>query len=131
MDNQEQKQTSSELPKPVVGSETLPMPADQLAAPSEKTTAVGTADPASSAQAMAAAQSIVGDSSAQPPASATSTSHLSAQDVDLIEKEWVQKAKDIVSHTIGDPYTQNKEINKIKADYIKKRYNKDIKQTNE
>ena len=49
-------------------------------------------------------------------------------DADLIEKEWVLKAKEIVARTHGDPYEQNSEINKIKADYIKKRYNKDIKQ---
>lgn len=56
---------------------------------------------------------------------------LSAADVDLIEKEWVQKAKAIVAATQGDPFLQNKEINKIKADYIKKRYNKDIKVASE
>jgi hypothetical protein len=50
-----------------------------------------------------------------------------ADDIDLIEKEWVEKAKHIVQATLGDPYVQNKEINKIKADYIKKRYNKDIR----
>lgn len=49
-----------------------------------------------------------------------------AEDVDLIEKEWVDKAKAIVNHTKDDPHRQNKEINKMKADYIKKRYNKDI-----
>lgn len=50
-----------------------------------------------------------------------------ADDIDLIEKEWVHKAKEIVEHTNGDPYTQNKEMNKVKADYLKKRYNKDLK----
>jgi hypothetical protein len=49
-----------------------------------------------------------------------------ADDVDLIEKEWVEKAKAIVSQTKEDPYKQNKEISKMKADYIKKRYNKDV-----
>jgi hypothetical protein len=56
---------------------------------------------------------------------------LQAADLDLIEKEWVIKAKQIVASTHGDPHKQNKEINKIKADYIKKRYNKDIKLTAE
>ncbi len=50
-----------------------------------------------------------------------------ADDVDLIEKEWVEKAKHIVAITIGDPYQQNKQLSKVKADYIKKRYNKIIK----
>lgn len=50
-----------------------------------------------------------------------------AEDVDLIEKAWVEKAKAIVRNTHGDPYTQNRELSKIKAEYIKKRYSKDIK----
>jgi general stress protein 26 len=50
-----------------------------------------------------------------------------ADDADLIEKEWVEKAKEIVEQTKHDPYLQNKEITKVKADYMKKRYNKDIK----
>jgi hypothetical protein len=49
-----------------------------------------------------------------------------ANDIDLIEKEWVQKAKAIVQSTQGDPYLQNKQINRMKVEYIKKRYNKDI-----
>jgi len=50
-----------------------------------------------------------------------------ADDADLIEKEWVDRAKRIVEHTKHDPYTQNKHMNVMKADYLKKRYNKDIK----
>lgn len=50
-----------------------------------------------------------------------------ADDLDLIEKEWVRKAKEIVMATQGDPYNQNKQMNEMKVDYIKKRYNKDIK----
>lgn len=54
-----------------------------------------------------------------------------ADDVDLIEKEWVEKAKEIVEKTRDNPYLQNKAISEIKSDYIKKRYNKDIAATKE
>lgn len=50
-----------------------------------------------------------------------------AEDSDLIEKEWVDKAKSIAGRTRDDPYMQSKEMNRMKADYLKKRYNKDIK----
>lgn len=50
-----------------------------------------------------------------------------AEDSDLIEKEWVERAKEIVEHTKDDPYEQQKALSKMKADYMKKRYNKDIK----
>ena len=49
-----------------------------------------------------------------------------ADDVDLIEKEWVDKAKAIVARTRDDPNKQNLDINRFKADYLKTRYSKDI-----
>lgn len=48
-----------------------------------------------------------------------------AADVDLIEKEWVDKAKQIVEHTLDDPYSQQEALSQMKAEYLKKRYNKD------
>jgi hypothetical protein len=50
-----------------------------------------------------------------------------ADDVDLIEKEWVEKAKQIVDSTVGDPYTQAKHLSQMKAEYVKKRYGRDVK----
>ena len=50
-----------------------------------------------------------------------------AEDSDLIEKEWVERAKQIVSHTRHDPHEQQKALSLMKADYMKKRYNRDIK----
>lgn len=58
---------------------------------------------------------------------AASQTPILAEDLDLIEKEWVRIAKSVVEATIGDPYAQNIEINKVKADYIQKRYNKAVK----
>jgi hypothetical protein len=54
-----------------------------------------------------------------------------ADDNDLIEKEWVIKAKQIVEQTKDDPYNQNEQIVRLRADYLKKRYNKDIKMSKE
>ena len=62
-----------------------------------------------------------------PLASVPSDTPLVADDVDLIEKEWVHKAKEIVERTKQDPFLQNKEIGRLRADYMKKRYDKDIK----
>lgn len=49
-----------------------------------------------------------------------------ADDSDLIEKEWVTRAKQIVSSTHDDPFQQNRSIMKLRADYLKKRYNKNV-----
>ena len=65
---------------------------------------------------------------AQGDVPATTTNGLQASDdTDLIEKEWVNKAKQIVEKTRDDPYKQSEELTVVKADYIKKRYNKTIK----
>ena len=75
-------------------------------------------------------QSGVSDDSS---ASSTNTSNLTddnpliANDDDLIEKEWVEKAKQIVNRTKEDPGEQSKELSYMKSDYMKKRYNKEIK----
>lgn len=72
-------------------------------------------------------QAPVLDPVTQPPQASTSGAPHIADDTDLIEKEWVIKAKEIVAKTSHDPHLQNREMNKFKADYLKKRYNKDIK----
>lgn len=56
-----------------------------------------------------------------------SSTPATAEDVDLIEKEWVEKAKQIVHSTQGDPYAQSQQLNQMKSDYIKKRYNREVK----
>lgn len=92
-------------PAPAVAPPVDPGLATPPAAPPASPTASPTGDPALPAQ---------------------GASPLIADDNDLIEKEWVEKAKQLVEQTKGDPYKQNQEMNKFKASYIKKRYNKDI-----
>jgi|SRR5581483_4498363 len=62
-------------------------------------------------------------------AAPTDTNPAMADDVDLIEKEWVDKAKAIVERTREDPHQQNKQLNEFKADYMKKRYGKEMRLT--
>jgi len=51
---------------------------------------------------------------------------LVANDDDLIEKEWVDKAKKIVADTRDDPYRREEAVNKLQVDYIKKRYGREL-----
>jgi general stress protein 26 len=60
------------------------------------------------------------------PANPTASLQAS-DDSDLIEKEWVNKAKQIVERTRDDPHKQTEELTLVKVDYMKKRYNKTIK----
>jgi hypothetical protein len=50
-----------------------------------------------------------------------------AADNDLIEKEWVEKAKEIAEKTRSNPYQKQEELAKMKADYLKKRYNREVR----
>jgi hypothetical protein len=65
---------------------------------------------------------------AAPAALGTGTPSI-ADDGDLIEKEWVLKAKQIVASTANDPFQQNRQLAIMKADYMQKRYGKIIKLT--
>jgi hypothetical protein len=57
---------------------------------------------------------------------ATITSPLVAADEDLIEKEWVDKAKEIILHTKDDPHTRTQKVNELQRDYLQKRYGRTV-----
>lgn len=47
-------------------------------------------------------------------------------DDDLIEKKWVEAAKEIVDKTKDNPYQQDESVNKLKVDYIDKRFGRKL-----
>lgn len=49
-----------------------------------------------------------------------------AADEDLIEKEWVDKAKKIILDTRDDPARREREVGKLQSDYLRKRYGKEL-----
>lgn len=138
MDPQLPPQTSFEVPSTRPAGDMVPLtpvnqesrPATPEFAPNPQTMPVQSQpQPLPQPSQMGAQQAI---QTALPPVpQATPSIHPAApavaDDLDLIEKEWVNKAKAIVAQTRTDPYAQNSEMNKFKADYMKKRYNKDIK----
>jgi hypothetical protein len=50
-----------------------------------------------------------------------------ADDSNDLDQEWVDRAKDIVEKTKSDPFAESREISKVKAAYLKARYNKEFK----
>ena len=56
----------------------------------------------------------------------TTDTPIVAGDDDLIEKEWVDKAKKIVAETKSDPYRREEQVNKLQVDYLKKRYGREL-----
>lgn len=59
-------------------------------------------------------------------AAAVDDSSSLAADEDLIEKEWVDRAKKIINDTRDDPHAREREISILQAEYIRKRYGRII-----
>ena len=76
---------------------------------------------ASTAAAIAVPVTPVQVPQSQPTVSATP---LVAADEDLIEKEWVDKAKEIINQTKDDPHARTQKVNELQRDYLQKRYGK-------
>lgn len=55
-----------------------------------------------------------------------SVTPLVAGDDDLIEKEWVDRAKKIVADTKEDPYKREEAVSELQKDYQKKRYGREL-----
>ncbi len=120
---------------PLPPTETAPLRAEQQSKqaelPGSSLPPVPSPQPATSAQPAAIAPPLTGPDPAASASALGGTTPDMADDVDLIEKEWVDKAKAIVDHTREDPHQQNKQLNEFKADYMKKRYGKDVRLTDE
>jgi hypothetical protein len=91
----------------------------------QQTQGVGGGDPNWQAQPAVSVASPA-QASPAPVAPVTNDMPLVAKDDDLIEQEWVQKAKKIVAATKDDPYRQEQEVSKLQADYLQKRYGKEV-----
>lgn len=68
---------------------------------------------------------------ADEPIAQASAAPIAANDDDLIEKEWVDHAKKIISETKDDPFKREQEISKLQIEYIKKRYGRIIGEVSE
>jgi hypothetical protein len=130
MDPNNYEQPGLRLPEPHSGAEsTQARPEKVISVSPEILLGQNQPAPTSSAQALTIAPAAPQPATDKPISSSATDLPAMADDTDLIEKEWVIKAKAIVERTKYDPHQQKTEISNIKADYLKKRYNKDIKVT--
>ncbi len=121
----EDKNNNYELPMPQDGltssSELVPLAPESVPTPSSSNP-VNPIMPLPQAPLPLAGNDDSSTSTQDPGASS-----IKADDVDLIEKEWVIKAKKIIEETRDNPYAQNKELSKVKASYVKIRFNREVK----
>jgi hypothetical protein len=71
-------------------------------------------------------QPVINDNSAVQITSSNDDTPAVAADDDLIEKEWVDKAKKIVSETKDNPRKREEDVSKLQIDYLAKRYGRKI-----
>lgn len=62
-----------------------------------------------------------------PAPTGSTPSPAAADDVDVIEKEWVDAAESVVKQHGDDPHAEEEGFEDLQVDYLKKRYGKDIK----
>ncbi len=49
-----------------------------------------------------------------------------AADDNLIEKEWVDKAKHIITETADDPHAREQAVSQLQKEYLRRRYGKEL-----
>lgn len=66
-----------------------------------------------------------------PPVAQTPQNPVAANDDDTIEKEWVDRAKQVIAQTKDNPYAREKAIGELQRDYLMKRYGRQIGTSND
>lgn len=56
---------------------------------------------------------------------------IAANDDDSIEKEWVDRAKQVILQTKDNPYAREKAIGELQRDYLMKRYGRQVGTNND
>lgn len=131
---QQNSYTSEQLPMPPsVGPEVIPsipaievQPIQAAEAYEQRADAAGVA-----AQNAGAPAQVAQPVAPQAPAPAAVpvqavTAPIVAADEELIEKEWVDKAKEIIQRTTGDPHARTEQVSQLQRSYLEKRYGKVI-----
>ena len=130
MDPQSDKLPGLGLPQPSMPQGGA-MPHDQPYAPMPPINAGATGMPMTAAPAPAGGLPVAALPGAGAPLPQMQQPTLDApapdENSDSLDEEWVQKAKAIVDRTKNDPYAESQELSKIKADFLRIRYNKQVK----
>ena len=127
------EKSSEQLPPVITPGETLPQvaPSETVANPErgeQNLGAVGAAvQQAYTDDATLVAPAPLVQPTDDPAADpALQTTQLPGADIDVIEKEWVEKAKSIVAKTKDNPREQSIELTGMKREYIEKRFGKSL-----
>lgn len=127
---QQPNKSSEQLPAPEVPGESLPTVAPLEALPVDPETGerergnAGAAVQQAYSDDVVAAQAAAGAILVNDATQVAQTTTPTQADIDVIEKEWVEKAKNIVAKTKDDPRQQSVELTGMKREYVEKRFGK-------
>jgi len=107
--NPNQQISSSVETQPVAANNTLPTPSTEVPTAIDVT---GT--------------KVTNDDNKAPSHYESEIAKLPAEDSGPIEKEWIQKADEIVAKTSLDPFSQDEAQHSLSRAYLKKRFNLEI-----
>lgn len=128
--NSEQRPSIEQLPvTPPSGGEripVLPSPESGIETGAERREQVGEAQAAVADAATTAAAPVATAPVDTPRPAPASANPLVAADEDVIEKEWVDRAKKIVMDTKDDPHGRQQQVSELQKDYLQKRYGKQL-----
>lgn len=104
------------------GPERLPSPVEREPLPQSPAPAVPISDIAAPSLPQPVADPVTDDDAATLLSSVPDV----AADDDLIEKEWVSKAKQIIAQTADDPHRRELAVSQLQREYLRKRYGKEL-----
>ena len=128
--NSEYQPSVEQLPvTPPSGGErvpVLPSPETGIETGAERREQVGEAQAAVADAATSTTAPVTPPTSGAPVQAPVTNSPMIAADEDVIEKEWVDRAKKIVLDTKDDPHGRQQQVSELQKDYLQKRYGKQI-----
>lgn len=74
---------------------------------------------------------VLQQTAAPAPLAQSTHNPVAANDDDTIEKEWVDRAKQVIAQTKDNPYAREKAIAELQRDYLMKRYGRQIGTSND
>lgn len=131
LDIQKQNSIIDQMPAPISASlEVAPNLSNHESNPvisvEKEGRSIETASPANTGAITFLSTPISDDTNTSSVAARVAGTPLIAKDDDLIEKEWVEKAKKIVAQTKDNPHQREEAATGLKVDYLKKRFGRKL-----
>jgi hypothetical protein len=107
--------------------EQMPAPAVPEVAPAPAAAPQNTGAPAAATSKLTADDVAAALAAVPMPTAPVVAAPVTAEDVDVVEPEWVAAADQVIAQTAGNPYAEEEAFETLQVDYLKKRYGHEVK----